>query len=72
MESMDVYELNRYGERIELGEIILNLDYWDCECRHNFIHSITQQQCEVCSSEQEDCPSSREEEVNIFLGRNYK
>lgn len=62
--------LNEYNERLEnLGDIILNLDYWDCECENNFIHPISQQRCNVCGSEQEESPSSRENEVQLLLKR---
>ncbi|MDA8338919.1 MAG: hypothetical protein M0Z70_06425 [Nitrospiraceae bacterium] len=56
--------LNDHGERLQgIGDIILNLDYWDCECENNFIHPISQQRCDSCGSVQEECPSSRENEV---------
>lgn len=62
--------VNTHGERLEyVGDILLNLDYWDCECKHNFIHPISQQRCNVCGSEQEESPSSREKEVQHLLSR---
>lgn len=60
--------LNASNERLQhIGGIILNLDYWDCECQSSFIHNVSQQRCDVCGSEQEDCPSSRENEVQRLL-----
>lgn len=62
--------LNAYNERLQhVGDIILNLDYWDCECESNFIHPISQSRCDICVSEQEESPSSRENEVQLFLSR---
>ena len=59
--------LNEHGERIQdIGDIVLNLDYWDCECDNNYIHSIFQQSCDVCGCDQEERPSSRENEVRLF------
>jgi hypothetical protein len=70
MESTPTYDrLNQYGERLEDGDIILNLDYWDCECKQKFIHPINEDRCAICGFEQDECPSSRENEVNLFLGR---
>jgi hypothetical protein len=60
--------LNDHNERIEyVGDIILNLDYWDCECEHNYIHHIIQQKCDICGSDQEECPSSIENEVQTHF-----
>lgn len=61
--------INIYGHRIETtGDISLNLEYWDCECTgENFINSISVNECEICESIQDDCPSSREDEVLMFI-----
>lgn len=60
--------LNDDNERLQhIGDIILNLDYWDCECKNNFIHPISQQRCGICGSDQDESPSSRESEVQILL-----
>lgn len=62
--------LNEHNERLQhVGDIILNLDYWDCECENNFIHPISQQRCDICGSEQEESPSSRENKVQLLLRR---
>lgn len=59
--------LNDDKERLQhVGDIILNLDYWDCECKNNFIHLISQQRCDICGSDQEESPSSRENEVQLL------
>ena len=59
--------LNEHNERVQqVGDILLNLDYWDCECIDDFIHSISRRLCAICGAEQEECPSSRECEVQLF------
>jgi len=60
--------LNNDGERLQhIGDIILNLDYWDCECEKNFIHSINQEECDICGANQAESPSSIEREVELLL-----
>ena len=60
--------LNKYNERIQrTGVICLNLDYWDCECKNDYIRPIKQQVCKKCDTDQEDSPSSRENEVNFYI-----
>lgn len=60
--------LNEYGERIQrVGDMELNLDYWDCECEGAWIHPITHSICETCGAEQVEWPSSRENEVKYHL-----
>lgn len=57
-------DYNAYGERIEdLGDLVLNFDYWDCECERDYIHPLSQKVCKVCGTLQEDGPSSHENEV---------
>ncbi len=56
--------LNQYGERLQFsGNLTINLDFWDCECSDNYIHSVTQNLCHICGSYQVDSPSSREDEI---------
>ena len=60
--------LNKYNERLQqVGDICLNLDYWDCEYKNDYIHPIRQQVCKKCDTDQEDSPSSRENEVNLYI-----
>lgn len=62
---------NTCDEKIqEIGNIILNLDYWDCECEHKYIHRIEQKECNVCAQTQEQSPSSREYEVQMLVKNN--
>ena len=53
-----------------IGNILLNLNYWDCECKSNFIHPTNQKKCNVCGTLQEEAPASRENEVQIFSNEN--
>lgn len=50
------------------GGITLNLDFWDCECKKNYIKSIALQKCNKCEAFQDEMPSSRadEETINRF------
>ena len=60
--------LNEFNERLQcVGDIVLNLDYWDCECEKNFIHPLSKSKCNLCGYDQEDCPSSRENEVQTHM-----
>ncbi|OFX27905.1 MAG: hypothetical protein A2X08_05880 [Bacteroidetes bacterium GWA2_32_17] len=59
---------NQFGERIEsAGGIILNLEYWDCECEKNFIHRINEKKCLDCNVRQENQPNSRESEIEMLI-----
>ncbi|KAF0153030.1 MAG: hypothetical protein FD143_470 [Ignavibacteria bacterium] len=61
---------NDMNERIEIvGDITLNLEYWDCECVENYIHPITENHCEKCNALEEDSPNSRENEVIEYIHR---
>lgn len=55
---------NSDGERIEVyPDLVLNLDYWDCECEHDYIYALDKTVCERCGQTQESGPSSHENEV---------
>jgi hypothetical protein len=59
---------NQFRERIQTsGDIVLNLDYWDCECKENYIHHISQDECPICKASKNDQPNSREDEINIHI-----
>jgi len=63
---------NEFGEIIEnIGEIILNHSYWDCECEHDYIHHVSESICEVCLHKADVQPNSRENEI-ILLGKRWK
>lgn len=64
------YNYNEYNEKLEiLGDIVLNLDYWDCDCSENYIHPIKEKYCNKCSTYEEDSPNSRENEVQKLFNR---
>jgi hypothetical protein len=42
-------------------------DYWDCECRKEYIHPKYQTTCTRCGEHQNDMPDSRLEEVIRLL-----
>ena len=52
--------------------ILLNADYWDCECKSNYIHKKTEKHhCVKCDTYEEDQPDSRQEEVNEYINKRY-
>lgn len=63
IQSLDV--TNSFGEALEIypDGIVLNLDYWDCNCATHYIHPISKESCPRCDARQEEMPSSREREV---------
>ena len=56
----------------QCGDILLNLHFWDCECRKNFIHSISQLNCAICHAEETESPSSRANEVELLIYKRRK
>lgn len=61
---------NKHKERLEIvGDITLNLEYWDCECCEDYIHSIKEIYCDRCNTFEEDSPNSREDEIKKFFSR---
>jgi hypothetical protein len=47
-----------------ITEIKTNMDYWDCECDTDFIHSKAKGTfCPKCNTRAEDQPDSRENEI---------
>jgi len=62
--------INEFGEKLEMTSgLTLNLEYWDCECDTNFIHSVRKKACEICKSIIYLQPNSRESEVLIMINR---
>ncbi len=50
--------------RVEnVGNIQLTPDYWDCECRNNYIHKKQEITCWICTTFSENQPDSRVDEV---------
>ena len=52
--------------------LLLNPNYWDCECKSNYIHKKTEtHHCVKCDTYEEDQPDSRQEEVNEYINKRY-
>ena len=47
--------------------VITNYSYWDCCCDDNYIKPVSQIKCDVCGYVIDDCPSSREDEVQEVI-----
>lgn len=48
------------GFKVEkIGGVMLALEFWDCECDTDYIHSNDEDQCEICGATREDQPHSR-------------
>ncbi|OIO15072.1 MAG: hypothetical protein AUJ54_13385 [Ignavibacteria bacterium CG1_02_37_35] len=62
------YIFNDKNERLEVvGDITLNIEYWDCECTNDYIHSNIESRCDKCEAMEEDRPNSRENEVREYF-----
>lgn len=46
--------------------IELDNRYWDCECKHDYIHPKTLEICLICEAEQDEQPDSIAQEVKIW------
>ena len=46
-------------------DIVLNEDYWDCECLSNYIHSKKKLECSKCNSLADEQPDSRQNEIKV-------
>lgn len=48
-------------------------NYWDCNCKDNYIHSKNHSVCPVCGADQEEAPDSIVEEIaETFIGKKVK
>ena len=52
----------------QVGEILLTDQYWDCNCREDYIHPRNEEKCQVCHCHRDDQPDARVEEVLTNLG----
>lgn len=51
----------------KVGDMTTHPDYWDCECKHNFIHKkVKGNFCKICGSFEHEQPDSRVEEIVLF------
>ena len=46
-----------------IGSLKLTDEYWDCECKRDFIHPRSDDFCMVCKAERADQPDSHVTEV---------
>tara|TARA_R110000782_G_scaffold39956_2_gene92419 strand:+ start:88 stop:243 length:156 start_codon:yes stop_codon:yes gene_type:complete len=49
-------------------DILLNENYWDCECVSNFIHTKKKIECNRCKALADEQPDSRQNEIDLILG----
>jgi hypothetical protein len=54
------------------NEFILTPDFWDCECKDNYIHRKEESFCKGCQRFAEEQPESRVNEVKKFLESKYQ
>jgi hypothetical protein len=52
----------------KIGNVITTPEYWDCECKENYIHSITEKSCSICGAVAENQPDSIVNEVKKLIG----
>jgi hypothetical protein len=47
------------------NQFVTTEDFWDCECKHNYIHSSGEgtNECKICGAQRSTSPDSRVEEV---------
>lgn len=42
-----------------------NSDYWDCDCKEDYIHHReTEDHCFVCGKDEDEAPESRQDEID--------
>ena len=66
----EIFEVIFTGNKIHLEQEKVpefNSNYWDCECKQDFIHNKEVLQCDKCGTIREDQPDSRAQEVKFYL-----
>lgn len=48
------------------GDIMTTPDFWDCECKDDYIHPHSEKKCPKCKARREDQPDSRVNEVICY------
>lgn len=48
-----------------------NLEYWDCECKTNYIHHNKESKCFICGADQVNQPTSIGREVISQVCKNH-
>lgn len=62
----NIFDSNKNINSLTSPKVILvdiTLDYWDCECEKEYIHTIIDDECPVCKARREDMPNSIKSEV---------
>ena len=65
--SMDetIERLKGKMNRKQTESVLLTPDYWDCECKDEYIHFESEESCPECKAKREDQPNSRISEVEL-------
>ena len=60
---------NKHGDTVVFydDETLLNQNYWDCDCSHNYIRPVSIHHCNECGSDREDGLISHEVEVHQLV-----
>jgi hypothetical protein len=48
-------------------ETLLNQNYWDCDCSHEYIRPIIEHHCQECGADRDDSEISHEVEVQQIV-----
>ena len=48
-------------------ETLLNTSFWDCDCSHDYLRSVTQHHCNECGADRDDSEIAQEAEVQLFI-----
>jgi hypothetical protein len=46
-----------------IGELVIDMRFWDCECEKQYIHSKNTPSCLRCGAKHEDQPDARANEI---------
>jgi len=47
-----------------IGGVLTDAHYWDCECKENYIHHVSDvEPCEKCGADPDEQPNSRVNEI---------
>ena len=72
---LDIPEMELYPYLVEsnddnIADITLTDQFWDCECKDNYIHEQDVEECSKCEAHRDEQPQSRFEEVVDYFS-NY-
>lgn len=60
---------NKQGDFVVFfdDETLLNQNYWDCDCSHDYIRPVIDHHCKECGSDRDDSLISHEVEVQQLI-----